>query len=401
VAPAEVDDAKEEASQGERPKLLLGHGRSGGVRDDEAGRQRRSRSDRARDERLNAAQLFEAERPGLVIIDDDLPGGCGVGLSEELRILANGQGAGLPIMIVGRKAAPDGSRLADSTDWLQAPFSPEYARARIRTWLMRGQFRWVAQRSTSMRRAPYCIARPEPARHRPRGAVRSDHASTAALFDVPVALVTLVDENRQWFKSCLGIDQCETSREVSFCAHALKQAEILIVPDALADPRFADNPLVTDGPRIRFYAGAPLLWRRSVRGHLVRAGHPAAHPVCAGCRPASRHGSPGAAGTQLAAGRPAGSCERSPCPPLKGRRDALGGVTGVAGIANEPAMTLTHLGQSSGLPASPEQAQLDYPPNPRPGRPYLVRFTAPEFTSLCPVTGQPDFRPPRHRLFAR
>ena len=54
-------------------------------------------------------------------------------------------------------------------------------------------------------------------------------------------------------------------------------------------------------------------------------------------------------------------------------------------------MDLTHLGRTSGLPASPEEAKLDYVANPRPGRPYLVRFTAPEFTSLCPVTGQPDF----------
>ena len=54
-------------------------------------------------------------------------------------------------------------------------------------------------------------------------------------------------------------------------------------------------------------------------------------------------------------------------------------------------MTLKHLGQSSGLPATPEEAVLDYVPNPRPNHPYLVRFTAPEFTSLCPVTGQPDF----------
>jgi 7-cyano-7-deazaguanine reductase len=54
-------------------------------------------------------------------------------------------------------------------------------------------------------------------------------------------------------------------------------------------------------------------------------------------------------------------------------------------------MTLTHLGQASALPASPEEAVLDYVANPRPGRPYLVRFAAPEFTSLCPVTGQPDF----------
>ena len=54
-------------------------------------------------------------------------------------------------------------------------------------------------------------------------------------------------------------------------------------------------------------------------------------------------------------------------------------------------MTLTHLGQSSALPASPDEAVLDYPPNPRAGARYLVRFAAPEFTSLCPVTGQPDF----------
>jgi 7-cyano-7-deazaguanine reductase len=54
-------------------------------------------------------------------------------------------------------------------------------------------------------------------------------------------------------------------------------------------------------------------------------------------------------------------------------------------------MDLTHLGRASALPASPAEAKLDYVPNPRPGRPYLVRFTAPEFTSLCPVTGQPDF----------
>ncbi len=79
-----------------------------------------------------------------------------------------------------------------------------------------------------------------------------------SLFDAPVSLVSLVDENRQWFKSCVGIEQCETSREVSFCAHALKSDGVMVVTDALLDPRFADNPLVTDGPRVRFYAGAPL-----------------------------------------------------------------------------------------------------------------------------------------------
>src|SRR5690348_15365131 len=65
------------------------------------------------------------------------------------------------------------------------------------------------------------------------------------LFNLPVALVSLVDENRQWFKSCQGLAVTETERCISFCAHAILGDETLIIPDALSDPRFADNPLVT------------------------------------------------------------------------------------------------------------------------------------------------------------
>jgi PAS domain S-box-containing protein len=78
------------------------------------------------------------------------------------------------------------------------------------------------------------------------------------IFDVPIALVSLVDEKRQWFKSRQGLDICETSRDVSFCAHTILDENILEVNDASTDPRFADNPLVTGEPHIRFYAGAPL-----------------------------------------------------------------------------------------------------------------------------------------------
>jgi diguanylate cyclase (GGDEF)-like protein len=86
------------------------------------------------------------------------------------------------------------------------------------------------------------------------------------LFGVEICLISLVDTHRQWFKSKQGLDACETSREVSFCGHAIHREDVMIVSDASRDERFADNPLVVSAPFIRFYAGCPI---QGPNGHRV------------------------------------------------------------------------------------------------------------------------------------
>ncbi len=81
----------------------------------------------------------------------------------------------------------------------------------------------------------------------------------AQICGAPISVITLLDQDRQWFKSCVGMEISETSRADSFCSHAILQPELLVVPDATQDERFADNRLVTGEPGLRFYAGMPLV----------------------------------------------------------------------------------------------------------------------------------------------
>jgi GAF domain-containing protein len=94
-----------------------------------------------------------------------------------------------------------------------------------------------------------------------------DIVNAAALaLDAKIALVSLVDVNRQWFKARCGLDTDQTGRDIAFCSHAIEQSEPFIILNATRDPRFADNPLVTGPPYVRFYAGVPLI---TPGGHAV------------------------------------------------------------------------------------------------------------------------------------
>lgn len=88
----------------------------------------------------------------------------------------------------------------------------------------------------------------------------------AAITGSPIALISLVDKDRQWFKANWGMEERETPRDIAFCSHAIHSAELFEVPDTFEDPRFFDNPLVTSGPNVRFYAGYPL---ESNTGHKI------------------------------------------------------------------------------------------------------------------------------------
>ena len=208
----------------------------------------------------DAPALAERENPMLVLLEDTGENRA----SEACRAIRRVRdiGDGLPIVGVmssERHARADG--VDDGfTDVLVEPYSPNYARARIRAWLMRAACRWVrpvepndedrrlaATRSLGLWKTP-----PEERFDR---VVRV----AAAAFDVPIALIALMERDLEWFKSCYGVEFREVPRDASFCGHAIFERQPLVVSDAHLDERFADNPYVTGFPGVRFYAGHPLI----------------------------------------------------------------------------------------------------------------------------------------------
>ena len=210
-------------------------------------------------------RIVEDRSPSLIILEDGA-----VNIAKLCAKLKAMPGCGeIPIIVVAGSDRPESGNAVGATDWLIWPFSDAYARTRVRAWLLRTGARWERApipRDEQQRLADlYTLRILDTAREE-----RFDRLTrlAAGLFGVPIALVSLIDRDRQWFKSAHGLNLDETPRETSFCAHAVASRDVLVVPDALADPRFAENPTVSGLHRFRFYAGYPLFVRDSCIGTL-------------------------------------------------------------------------------------------------------------------------------------
>jgi phosphoribosyl 1,2-cyclic phosphodiesterase/CheY-like chemotaxis protein len=206
-----------------------------------------------------ASKLIAEHRLALGIIEHDLPQIDGLAACRAIRRQET-DGEQLPLVMVAAKEDRAAGDRAGVTDWLIKPFSAAYARTKIRAWVLRTACRWIRgaipeneqQRLASLRALQLLDTEPEDRFDRITRLAR-------ALLNAPIAAISLIDETRQWLKSCYGLGTKEISRDAAFCAHVVYDCEPLIVPDALLDERFADNPFVINEPRVRFYAGCPLV----------------------------------------------------------------------------------------------------------------------------------------------
>jgi len=208
------------------------------------------------------ADCLQAEFPSLVILEHNPPLADGLAICREIRGLPSADVKTLPVIMVADREPAAENEADGVTEWLIRPFTSSFVRTKVRAWILRTACRWKP--------APL----PEDEERRLMALESLDIMNTTrqpafdrltrlatVLFDVPIAMVNLVGRDSTLIKSCTGYSPGETSRESSFCAHVVYNRKVMIVPDTLRDPRFADNPHVVGEPRIRFYAGAPMILR--------------------------------------------------------------------------------------------------------------------------------------------
>jgi phosphoribosyl 1,2-cyclic phosphodiesterase/CheY-like chemotaxis protein len=206
---------------------------------------------------VDEVELNGEHCPSVIILEQDDARVDGLETCRAIRDLASDH---VPVVMIASEANMAAGAAAGVTDWLISPFTESYARTKIRAWVLRTECRWIRanipdheeRRLASLQLLNILDTEPEE---------RFDRLTrlAAALFHVPMSSLSLVDRDRQWFKSQVGCSHADTARDASFCAHVVHSREPLVVSDTFQDLRFADNPLVTHEPRIRFYAGYPLI----------------------------------------------------------------------------------------------------------------------------------------------
>jgi phosphoribosyl 1,2-cyclic phosphodiesterase len=225
-------------------------------------------------DRDEAVEVARAKRPAIVVLEETTDGKVLVEFARAIGALEPVPDGEISLIAITATGGwPPGAEDLEITDSLVWPSSPGYIRTKLRAWLLRRACRWQnapvpaneEARLRSLRDLGVLDTDPEPRFDR-----LTEMASVA--LDVPVALITLVDADRQWFKSHRGVDATETPRDMAFCAHAILSDDMLQIPDALADERFADNPLVTNDPYVRFYAGVPLTLSDGTRAGTLCVG---------------------------------------------------------------------------------------------------------------------------------
>jgi CheY-like chemotaxis protein len=218
-------------------------------------------------EPAEAVEIARREHPAIVVLEDQDDSEVLAEFAHAVGAMEKRPGGDISLIAVTATGHPptsgDDVAITDSLEW---PASAGYVRTKLRAWLLRRACQWQtaplphdeSARLQALRDLEVLDTDPEPRFDR-----YTDLASST--FDVPIALITLVDEHRQWFKSRHGVEVAETPRDMSVCAYTILGDDVFQVPAAFADPRFADNPLVASGPRFRFYAGAPLTLANGTR----------------------------------------------------------------------------------------------------------------------------------------
>ena len=208
-----------------------------------------------------AAQIH----PSVVLLEDSASIDVAA-LADRLRHCC---GVDTPVVLITSREDQRSIPESGVADRLLEPVKPSYARARLHAAIMRRVSRWqMAKKPEDKDRRISELKRRRLLNTAPEERLDRITRMAAAGFRVPIALITLLDAEHQFFKSACGLDIRDSPREESFCAHAIVGREVLVVPDALLDDRFAENPLVSGPPGIRFYAGEPLFLSGTCIGTL-------------------------------------------------------------------------------------------------------------------------------------